>query len=208
VPLITDHIGWISNQTQVTNALRNFHSRTGVRPHLYITNNLNGDFAVPTPLQLGAYANELYEEMFTDEAHLLFIFFENAQGTYTMYALPGSQARSVLDMEARDILMDYIERHYHNANLTTDAFFANSFNDASQRIMRVDRNPWIPVLIILGIIVILFILLVWWQKRKAQQNLEHEQTMEVLNTSFEPMTGGIDDEASRLADRYTEDDEN
>jgi len=206
VHYITDNLGWIANQTQVVNGLRNFHARTGVRPHLYITGDLDGNTRVPTISELGVYANDLYGRMFTDEAHLLFIFFENVEHEYTMYALPGNQARSVMDREARDILMDYIQRHYYS-DLTTDMMFARAFDEASQRIMRVDRNPWIPVAGVFGILAILGLLFLWWKKKKAQDNLEHEQTQQILATDIS-LAGS--DVASKLLDTYDDydDDDN
>jgi hypothetical protein len=200
-PLFTDHLGWIGNQTQLSSGLRNFYNATGVRPHVYIIGEIDGSSAVPTMPQLSAFAEQKYSELFDDEAHLLLVFFENAAGQYAMYAMPGNTARSVADDEARDILMDYIQRNYY-ANMSEEEMFSRAFNDTGTRIMRVTRSPWIPVLIVAGVIVILLICIVWWKKIKAQKNLEAEQTERILNQPLEEIGG--DDDAAKLAKLYQE----
>jgi hypothetical protein len=124
--MFTDHLGWIGNQTRLLSGLRTFHNMTGVRPHVYITGEINGSRNLPTMIQLTAFAEEKYLELFNDEAHLLFVFFENHQHEYAMYALPGNMARTVMDDEARDILMDYIQRHYYS-NMTEEEMFSRAF---------------------------------------------------------------------------------
>lgn len=207
--LFTDNLGWINNNTQMNTGLLNFHRLTGVRPHVYITNNINGNFEMPTSAQLEQYAAELYDELFNDEAHLLLIFFENEDGQYTMHGLPGNQARSVMDNEALGILMDFIQRYYYNENLSEEQFFSNAFNSAAERIMHVPHNPWpaviIVVVIALALIILTIILKNWWKKKKAQTNLEAEQTERILNTPLEGF-GNTNSPADDLAKKYDEGD--
>jgi len=63
-PLFTDHLGWIGNQTQLSAGMRNFQNRTGVRPHLYITGDIDGDWNLPTIQELSSFANRRYSELF------------------------------------------------------------------------------------------------------------------------------------------------
>ena len=205
-PLFTDYLGWIGNQQQLLSGLRNFHDRTGVRPHLYIVGEINGSTSVPTIAQLSAFANERYSALFNDEAHLLLVFFENVDGRYAMYAMPGNMARLVMDDEAGDILMDYIQRYYYT-DMDEGEMFGRAFDDASRRIMTVTRSPWIPVLIVIGVIIVLLIIFAWWKKAKEQKNLEAEQTERILNQSLEEI-GGSYDAASELAKQYEDDNTN
>jgi hypothetical protein len=164
---------------------------------LYITGDLDG-ITRPTNDQLQQYAEARYSEIIGDNpAHMLLLFFENAQGEYAMWVTTGSQARAVIDGEAADILMDFVERYYYG-NLDEAQMFSRAFDAASERIMNVTTSPWIPVLSIIGTIAILLILFMWWKKRAAQKNLEAEQTERILSQPLET----YDDEASRLAQQY------
>ena len=193
----TDELGWIGNQTTLTTGMRNFYNKTGVQPYLYITDTIAGSHN-PTDAQVETFMNQLYDELFRDEAHVLVVFFEyNEQ--YTTWYLCGTQAASVLDTEAMDILLDYIDRYYYYDNLNDEEFFSRAFNDAAGRIMSVTRSPWIPVLIVAGVLVLVIIAFMWWNKSRQQRNLEAEQTQQILNTPLE--TFG-DQSVTDLEDKY------
>lgn len=193
----TDELDWIGQTTQLLAGMKNFYQATGVQPYLYLTDRINGE-SDPSEAQVEAFAGQLYDQLFEDEAHLLVIF-QEYQGQYHTWYLTGIQARSVIDTEAADILMDYIDRYYYDNSLSEEAFFSKAFDDAGKRIMDVTRSPWIPVMIVAGAAVILIILFVWWQKRQKQKNLEAEQTAEILNTKLETFA---DSEAETLAKKY------
>ena len=38
----TDELGWIHNPSQLVIGLKNFYNKTGVQPHVYITDTVNG----------------------------------------------------------------------------------------------------------------------------------------------------------------------
>lgn len=194
----TDELNWIQNETTLLAGMRNFYQKTGVQPYLYITDEINGTHQ-PTDADVEAFGNALYDELFADEAHLLLIFFEH-EGRYATWYVSGVQARTVLDSEAMDILLDYVDKYYYYDNLSDEEFFSKAFNDAGENIMQVHRSPWIPVFIVLGVIVILIIAFAWWQKNKKQKNLEAEQTERILNQKFETIGST---EAEDLAKKYS-----
>lgn len=194
----TDQAGWINNQTAAVDGLRHFYDQTGVQPHVYITDNIDGSTS-PTNDELAAFSQNLYEEMFTDEAHLLLVFFEPQPNNYMTYYVTGTQAQSVIDTEAGDILLDYLDRNYYDGSLTDEEFFSNSFRDAADRIMEVTRSPWITVFIVLGIAAIVFVLFVWWRNRQRQKDIEAKRTEEMLKT---PLDTFGDSKAEELAKKY------
>lgn len=204
-PMFTDHLGWISNQALLTTGMRNFFRRTGVRPHLYLIGEIYGTIT-PTDGQLESFANAMYSELFGDEAHLLLLFFENARRQYGMHVAVGNQAQSVIDEEARNILMDFVQRNYYS-NLRTEDAFSRAFDEASRRIMTRTRPAWLLPAIFAGAIAILLLLFMWWKKAKEQKNLEAEQTERILGQSletFESSPGAGSDEAAQLAEKYRE----
>lgn len=195
----TDDAGWITNDAQLIDGLRHFYEETGVQPHLYITDEINGSQTASMD-QVETFSNAKYDELFTDEGHLLFVFYEGIPNQYITYYVTGTQAKQVIDAEAGTILLDFIDRNYYDNNLTDEQFFSNSFKDAADRIMEVTTSPWIPVLIILGITGLAGILFIWWRKRKEQEAIEAKRTEDLLKTPIE--TFGKDSEADELAKKY------
>ena len=210
-PLFTDHLGWIGNRTQLEAGMNNFHQATGVRPHLYILGEIEGipDPAWPTDNQLMDFAEGLYSELFQDEAHVLLVFFENDDGQYGMAVIPGNQARSVIDQEAQDILMDFVQRYYY-ADISEEEWFSRAFNLTGERIMHVPPEPpdnraiWQTIIIVAGVLLLIFLLFRWWQKKQEQKNLEAEQLERVLNQPLETIGSPVSDAAHDLAQQYTQ----
>lgn len=199
----TDNLGWIGNHTQMVDGLRHFYSETGVQPHVYITGEIEGS-TDPSTDELEAYANSLYDELFTDEAHLLLVFFEPRPNEYMTYYVVGSQARSVIDTEAGDILLDYLDRNYYDGDLTDEQYFSESFSSAADRIMEVTTSPWIPVLTIFGIAAVLYLLFKWWQSKQKAKEKEAKQTEDMLNRPIETFGSS---EAEELSKKYKKKDD-
>ena len=209
--LFTDHLGWISNQTALTTGMRNFHQATGVRPHLYLIGEINGN-AYPTNPELQAFAEQAYDRLFEDEAHVLLLFFENYNYDYGMWVVAGNQARSVMDQEAQDILMDFVQRYYYQ-DISEEDLFSRAFDSTAQRIMYrptpppepTDNRPiWITIIVAAGVVLLALILFKWWSRKQEQKNLEAEQTERILSQPLETI-GSQGDAASQLAEQYQDD---
>ena len=196
----TDELGWINNETKLINGLKQFYKETGVQPYLYLTDTINGSH-FPTDVELESFASNLYDELFTDEAHLLLVFFEY-EGRYMDWYIAGTQAKSVIDREAGDILLDYIDRYYYDDGLTDEEFFSKSFSDAAKRIMTVTKSPLITVFIVIGVTVLVIILFIWWKKSKEQKTLEAKRREELFKT---PLDKFGDTKAEDLLKKYQDD---
>ncbi|MZQ97762.1 MAG: hypothetical protein GT601_08790 [Acidaminobacter sp.] len=194
-----DELDWIGNETRLLSGMRHFYQETGVQPFLYITDNVNGENQ-PTMDELDSFARDLYDQLFTDEAHLLLVFLEYDSNYMTRY-VAGTQAKTVIDMEAGDILLDYLDRNYFDSSMTDEEFFSESFGDAADRIMTVTKSPWIPVLSIFGVLMLAGVLFVWWRYSVNQKNLEAKRMEEVLKT---PLDQFGNKEAEDLAKKYEE----
>ncbi len=193
----TDTLDWIGNRTKLTAGLKHFYEKTGVQPHLYITDSVDGN-QHPSSAELDAYARRLYDELFTDEAHLLLVFFEHDNQYMDQY-VAGTQAKVVIDAEAADILLDYLDLYYYDDNLSDEEYFSKAFTEAADRIMTVTRSPLVPVLLVFGFVVLVAILFIWWRHAKDQKNLEARRTEEVLKTPLERFG---DTEAEELTKKY------
>ncbi len=200
----TDETGsFIQSSSELTSGLKSFYQETGVQPYVYITDNIDGDYA-PDEDTLDAFAESLYEELFTDEGHLLFVYVYLRSDAYMGNIVIGYSAQTVIDDEAYDILVDYINAYYYDSSLSYEEFISNAFRDAGERIMHVEKSAWPYVFIVLGAVAILVILLIWWKKHKEQKNIEAQQTEDILNTPLEKFG---DTDAETLADKYSGKDE-
>lgn len=197
----TDTLNWIDSSSTLEAGMRAFYQKTGVQPYLYITDTINGKHQ-PTESDFDIFANQLYDQLFTDEAHLLLLFHEY-NGVYSTWYMAGTQAKSVIDKEASNILLDYVDRYYYT-NMSEAEMFGTAFSDTAERIMKVTRPSWYLPTIIIGSGIVLAVILViafkWWKKHKEQQNLEAKQTQELLDT---PLDSFGDEELLReMRDKY------
>lgn len=196
-----DTIGWIGNRSELTSGMKHFYEKTGVQPYLYLADDINGS-TNPSMEDLESFANVKYDELFADEAHLLLVFFEYQPSMYMDYYVVGTQAATVIDTEAGDVLLDYIDSYYYDDNKTDEEFFSDAFRDSADRIMEVTRSPWIAVLIVFGVIILLALLFFWWRHAKKQKNLEAQQTEDILKT---PLDTFGNTEAEELTKKYDAD---
>jgi hypothetical protein len=191
-PYFEDNLDWIRDPVELEAGLRYFYDETNIQPFVYITDNIDGN-PNPTPDEIDAFANNLYDELFTDEAHLLLVHFENYDMydyDYSYHTVIGSQATVLMDNEAENILYDYLDYHYPR-DISEEAYFSEAFQDTADRIMTVTRSPWIPVLIVIGIAVIIYLLYNWW--RRALNKPEEQKTSGEIKTDNKEPKEDIDD---------------
>lgn len=199
----TDSIGgWINNRKELTTGMVYFYQKTGVQPYLYLIDSVDGNNN-PTPGEIAAFSEEMYDELFTDEGHLLLVFYEYGDTFYYQY-IAGSMAKSVIDNEAADILFDYLDRYYYSS-LGEEEMFSTVFKETADRIMQVTPTTaerMQPFLIVVSLIVLAAILFAWWNKSKKQKEAETKRTQDMLNT---PLNTFGDREAEELKRKYSDD---
>ena len=103
------------------------------------------------------------------------------------------------DEEAADILLDYIDRNYYDSDLDETEFFANSFEDAGERIMQVTKSPWIPILSICAVAAVLAIVAVLFQQKRKAEAAKAKELEDMLSKPLETFD---DKEAEDLAKKY------
>lgn len=196
----TDNVGWVDNPTVLENGMKAFFDETGVQPYLYITDVVDGE-THPSEETLENFTNQLYDELFEDEAHFLLVFHEyNSDGAYSMWYTCGAQAKTVMDQEACDILLDYVDSYYFS-DRNDSQMFADAFRDAGNRIMSKTTPFYLYAIGIIAVILIAFLGFHWWKKAKEQKNLEAEQTARILDADLETIGSG-DSSIDDLEDKY------
>lgn len=192
-------MGWISSGRVLEDGLKDFYNETGVQPYLVITDRVNGK-TNPSGNEVWDYANVIYDEMFSDEGHMVFVFqCPDGSVDYTMAACTGSMAKTVLDdAEALEILYDYID-YYFYTDYDEDEMFAKAFSDAGKRIMDTQLSTGTVVAITIGVIavgVIILLIVMTVFKRKKEEAAETERILNAPLDKFE------DDGLGDLKDKY------
>lgn len=207
----TDEPGWITDKSELESGLKSFYKATGVQPYLYLAASVPG-VSEPSTSDLQSYAKTLYDQLFTDEAHFLLVFWDNGAGGYRCGYWGGTLTRTVMDDEAIGILADYLEAYY-SGNMSDEEYFSTVFDKTGSRIMTVTKSPW-PVIAVAGAAVVIVVLLFqWWKSAKKKKEEEDKRTQEILNTPLEKFgdagadsAGGeqkfSDSEAAELAKKY------
>jgi hypothetical protein len=194
---IKDDEKWLDNQKAVRDGMRYFYKKTGVQPYLWIAENLNGSKNASWE-EIEAAMEELYKNEFTDEGHIIILFYEPQPDAYKTAYLAGSAAKAVIDEEASQILLDYLDRYYYD-NLDEDEYFATVFTKSADRIMAVTTDPKIVFAFIAGGLAFLAIISIVIFKALKHRRLKRQQDIEILNTDVNKLG---EDEAAKLARKY------
>ena len=159
----TDAVGCISDAEELQSGMQKFYDLTGVQPYLYIvedvqhptnTNSKSMSFLDKTqPVEdldkvfstgsdsLSWYANELYNQKFSDGDHLLVLAQHLYGGEFNVGYACGEHAQTVIDEEASDILLDcatlYETQYFGDAS----KIFSTTFADAGERMMQKSTSP-------------------------------------------------------------------
>ncbi len=128
-----DTLGWIEDKGTFLSGLKTFYNKTGVKPFLYLTNNINGS-NTPTQDELDDFANKLYDELFTDENHYLLIFMEYGD-TYMLQYVCGSDAASVIGTDGAETVLDYVDQYY-TSSMEDEEYFSTVFSSAANKIKK------------------------------------------------------------------------
>ena len=179
----TDEENWFSRPSQLEKGLKYFYQKTGVQPYVYVVGSSHGT----TLSALQAFSDEQYEVLFSDEAHYLMVFYDDGSGGYNWAYTVGSEAKSVMDNEASEILADYIDRYYRDGTITDEEFFSLSFEKTADRIMTVTKPASAYIMPVVGVIAVLVIGFIWWLALVKARQKKAEQTAQILNTPLEEM---------------------
>lgn len=152
-----DDINWIHDEKTLLRGLKDFYKETGVQPYLYITDNIDGK-AKPTASDFENALRKKYDELFTDQGHVLVCFMESSPSVYASYYVAGTQATNVIDDEAGEILLSYFD-YYYTTDVSDEELFAKSFSSAANRMMTVSRSNMQTISVVFAICVIGVVLL-------------------------------------------------
>lgn len=196
----TDELDWISSSSKLEAGMKYFYKETGVQPYLYITDSIDGE-KTANQSNMDAYVNKLYDKLFTDEAHVLILFHEyNSSGKYSTWYVAGKQAKTVVDKEGADILLDYIDKYYYS-DYTEDELFSKAFREAADRMMTVTKSPWPSVITVVVVLIILVVAFCWWRAIQKRKKEEADETERILSMDIGDLSDS-DPDLQDLENRY------
>lgn len=176
---IDDRAGWITDRNTLLRGMEQFYKLTGVQPAICITEEIDGD--------VEAFASARYDELVGHEKGVLLLFHEWAPSDWSSYYMAGKAAQTVMDTEACDILLDFVEAYY-TSDMSEDEYFGAVFRETGERIMTVmptvaSKIPWI----VCGAVVIaLAVAAVSALRLKHKRDKERAaETERILNTPID-----------------------
>lgn len=200
---IDDRVDWIADTATVKQGMEYFYDKTGVQPYLLICDSLDGMRGEITDGEAESALKELYHSLYEDEGHMIFAFMEYESSEYITWIYAGRSAASVVDEDARELILNYADRYYTDSSLTDEEFFAKIFETSADAMMKdpgsaagtADMYAVISVAILVMMAggLILF-------KLREQRMKEREQIKEVLSMPIGPSP-----EEAELEEKYKED---
>lgn len=172
-----DWIDESGEEKALISGMEYFYEKTGVQPYLWIMGENGKDYISEGSIEKLAKAT--YAEMFgDDQGHLLIIFREypNASSNYLVTVRPGEDAEEqVMDEQAREILLGYIDYFYTVDKYNEGEFFAKSLEKAGDRIMTQQiSQAALYAIIIVSVVAVAGIIIVvhFIRKRKVAEATE------------------------------------
>ncbi|MCD8118226.1 MAG: hypothetical protein LUE29_01810 [Lachnospiraceae bacterium] len=173
-----DELDWIYDENELYSGMKTFYDETGVAPFLYLTDNIDGDYD-PDEDTIETALNDFYDEHFDDEGHLLVLFMEDEDGYWQRYYIVGSAAKAVMDDEACEILMDFLDAYYYS-DLEDEEYFSTVFEKTAERIMSITSSDssdnssssstvFVAVVIVVVVIVVVWMVVRYMRKRQRTQ---------------------------------------
>ena len=187
--------------------MKDFYQETGVQPYLYLAS----EDEVLEYGSLQTLAETMYDELFTDEAHFLFAYTENAAYEWEIWFVTGSQATAVIDTEAEEIIYQHFIRYYES-DLSYEEFFAKIFEDSGKLMMKEITNGFDvakTALLVVGGIGIVGIVVYGINKNRKikleEQKEQNEFTEKMMNVPLEKFSEAqTDKELEELMKKYND----
>lgn len=163
--------------------LEHFYKTTGVCAYVYLVE------ALDEGVDGNDYAASLYDELFSDEGHILLLYdYTNAY----MYDACGYGIGTTIDAEAVDIIYDYVEAAWADDSENLGNIFGEGCARAADRMMykpKTFAQKYMPIIIVIIIsitlIIIVNVIFKLYKAKVAQKNKEQEDLERTLNTPLE-----------------------
>lgn len=180
-----DDLGWIGNAYELEEGMKYFYQKTGVFPYLWITDTVDGD-SWPSDEKIDEKLDTMYTELFDDEGHAILMYLDAGGGQYITRCLRGASAKTVLDEEATEILLDYLDA-YATSDLSDEAYFSTCFTKAADRMMSRTTNSMdvVKIVVIIAAVLLAVVILTSFLLHRRKLKLEQAKVdSDILNSKL------------------------
>ncbi len=194
----TDEINGSSGVKKTVKACEEFYDKTGIPLYFYITDTeiTSEDAGYET------YADALYEKLFSDENHVLLVYFDPADEWYWW---KGMTANAVVTDDMVNDLFDEIERYWFDYSLSMDEVLAKGIKNYQSSLTKEGsgKSSFSTLLILAGGILIVVAVYTYISKgREAERYAEEVKTLRADLILSKPLETFGDQEVENLKDKY------
>lgn len=182
---LQDDLGWIGNTYKLEKGMKYFYQTTGVFPYLWITDNIDGD-SWPSDEKIDNKLEEMYSSLFEDEGHAIVMYLDAGNGRYITWCLRGASAKTVLDEEATEILLDYLDA-YATSDMDDETYFSSCFTKAADRMMSRTTNSKDVAktfIIAAAVVIVLVVIIIFFIKRRKMKLEQAKVDRDILNSEL------------------------
>ncbi len=176
-----------SNEQTLISGFKEFYSKTGVFPFLYVR-----EYTPDKSEYKGydTYQDMLYEELFDSEGNFLIVYIAQEDD---YYFAAGYDTGEIIDEQSLDVICDKVNGYWYTGDLAKA--FGDGLEDASKNIMAKSNTRAIVtvLIIVVGAIAVVAILYKWWKSKKEQENKEQEALENILDKPLETFGNDMDD---------------
>lgn len=196
----TDEDGdWIHTASQLEDGLRSFYQKTGVQPYVYILPN----GTTTSTQELQQRAETLYDELFQDEGHFLLVFCDDGDGGFNCGYATGTNAASVMDAQAVNVLAENLDKRYSTYSITEEQIFSKAFADTADTIMKKTSGPTSgDALLTLGVGAVILAVCVGINLSRKKREDEERKRREQEELLSRPLEKFGDQDVEEIARKY------
>lgn len=205
---IVDEINYIDNENATATGLKEFYDKTGIQPYVVFKAY---DSSLTSDNQKQRYAEQWYESNISNEATVLYMYFEDTDTSVPGYMalIGGSQTKALWDDLAQNKFWDFIDMYWamDESQMTTDKLITLSFVNTGKYLIDKGKvtttessglmgiiSKVVPFLIAGVVIVIILLVVIKVMKLKREhQAAENAETAAILNAPLDTADHSADD---------------
>lgn len=193
---LTDE-GFFRGHNHTENALKEFYQKTGIPLYVYAIASYGADSS-----SCDSYAEKLYDTLFTDENHVLLVYYDNADWWSWV---TGEKAKVYMPDDKINELIDKIYVYWYNESYNNDEVFAKGILKYAEDITSVGDGMFLFSGILWMIAAVLFLSAVYTMYTKGKEQKRYQEEAGTLRTELmlsKPLETFGNDEVEALKDKY------
>ncbi|MGN0506819.1 MAG: TPM domain-containing protein [Lachnospiraceae bacterium] len=189
--------GFFMGSYQTEKAVKEFYRETGIPLFIYAIESYSGSSDT-----CDAYAQELYDELFTDENHVLIVYYNNVDWWSWV---TGEQVKPMMPDDAVNDLIDEIYVYWYNDSYTNDEVFAKGIESYTKELTSAGSGTktFAVILYIVGGVMFVGAVLSYVSREKDEKRYKEEaSTLRTEQMLSKPLETFGNQDIENLKDKY------